>query len=43
MLGDVFLEQQVDGDLLSECEEEDFIKEDYPNASSQHWKQFWYA
>ena len=39
--GSIFFEQQIDGDLLSECEEEDFLDEDYPDVTQANWKHFW--
>ena len=43
ILGPAFFDQQIDGDLLSECEKDDFSKEDYPNVKPEHWQLFWYG
>ena len=37
-----FKEQQIDGFMLSDCEEDDFELSDFPKARKIHWKKFWY-
>ena len=38
-----FKEQQIDGFMLSDCEEDDFELSDFPKARKIHWKKFWYV
>ena len=39
--GAAFSEQQIDGELLNECETEDFAEGDFPDATEKDWTQFW--
>ena len=40
MLGPTFVEQQIDGDILSEAELDEFDPKDFPKARNMHWKKF---
>ena len=41
VFGAAFSEQQIDGELLQECETGDFTEDDFPEATQQDWTQFW--
>ena len=36
-----FLRNEVDGNILSRAEKDDFLHEDYPLAKPMHWKVLW--